>query len=124
MERISDFAEKKQKELEYRKNTIQLIGADPMSTKGFTQVPNFILENGDLSVGAKMTYAMLLRYAWEKDRCFPGQKTLAEKSGMGERSINRYIQELHDKNFIKIKRQGLGKPNIYSLYIRVPKKSK
>lgn len=124
MEGIGDLAKKKQKELEYRKNTIRLIGADPMSIKGFTQVPNFILENGELTIGAKMTYAMLLRYAWEKDQCFPGQKTLAKKSGMGERSINRYIQELHDKKFIEVQRQGLGKPNIYSLYIRVPKKRK
>lgn len=124
MEGIGDLAKQKQKELEYRKNTIRLVGADPMSIKGFTQVPNFILENGDLTIGAKMTYAMLLRYAWEKDSCFPGQKTLADKSGMGERSINRYVQELHEKSFIKIKRQGLGKPNIYSLYIRVPKSRK
>lgn len=122
MESFSDLAREKAKDLEYRKNTIRLVGADPMSAKGFTQVPNFILEKKDLTVGAKMTYSMLLKYAREKDSCFPGQKTIAEKSGMGERSINRYISELQEKGFISINRRGLGKPNVYSLHIRIKKK--
>jgi len=123
MESFKDLAREKAKDLEYRKNTIRLVGADPMSSMGFTQVPNFILEKKNLTVGAKMTYSMLLRYAREKDSCFPGQKTIAEMSGMGERSINRYIGELQEKGFISINRRGLGKPNIYSLHIRVTKKN-
>jgi len=70
-----------------------------------------------------MTYSMLLRYAREKDSCFPGQKTLADQSGMGERSINRHVQELEEKGFISINRRGLGKPNVYSLHVRVTKKN-
>ena len=123
MQSFGDLAKGKAQELEYRKNTIRLVGADPMSAKGFTQVPNFILEKKDLTIGAKMTYSMLLRYAREKDSCFPGQKTLADQSGMGERSINRHVQELEEKGFISINRRGLGKPNIYSLHVRVSKKN-
>lgn len=43
---------------------IEIVGADPVTRHGFTQVPNFILTEPKLSVGAKLTYAMLLSYAW------------------------------------------------------------
>jgi hypothetical protein len=39
---------------------IELVGADPITRHGFTQVPNFILKSDALSPGAKLTYAMLL----------------------------------------------------------------
>jgi DNA-binding transcriptional regulator YhcF (GntR family) len=94
-----------------------------MSSRGFTQVPNFILENEKLSVGAKMTYSMMLRYAWANDHCFPGQKTLAKDAGMGVRSVVRYIKELEETGFITIKRRGLGKVNIYELRQRVKKQA-
>ena len=57
---------------------IEIVGADPVTLHGFTQVPNFILTKNELSVGAKLAYAMLLKYAWADDACFPGQ---AARSG-------------------------------------------
>ena len=66
---------------------IILRGADALSTKGFTQVPNHILDNGKLSPGAKLTYAMLLKYAWQNDYCFPGQERLAKDMGVSDRSV-------------------------------------
>lgn len=121
MEDINALAAAKALELEDRKNTIRIIGADPMSKRGFTQVPNFILENEKLSVGAKLTYAMMLRYAWNKGHCYPGQKRLAADAGMGSRSVGRYIRELETTGFITIQRRGLGKVNIYELHMRVKK---
>jgi hypothetical protein len=50
---------------------IELIGADPATQHGFTQVPNFILTKEGVSVGAKLAYAMLLKYAWGDDGCSP-----------------------------------------------------
>jgi hypothetical protein len=43
-----------------RERNIILRGADALSARGFTQVPNHILDNAKLSPGAKLTYAMLL----------------------------------------------------------------
>jgi hypothetical protein len=94
---------------------IILRGADALSTRGFTQVPNHILDNGKLSPGAKLAYAMLLKYAWQNDYCFPGQERLARDMGGGQRSVVRYIQELERTGFIKIIRRGQGKPNVYEL---------
>lgn len=56
-----------------KERNIEIIGADPITRHGFTQVPNFILTMKELSVGAKLAYAMLLKYAWGDDACFPGQ---------------------------------------------------
>ena len=56
---------------------IEIIGADPVTRHGFTQVPNVILTDKTLSVGGKLAYAMLLKYAWTDDACFPGQAKLA-----------------------------------------------
>ena len=88
---------------------IILRGADALSTKGFTQVPNHILDNGKLSPGAKLTYAMLLKYAWQNDYCFPGQERLAKDMGVTDRSVRTYLQELEKADFVAIKQRGLGR---------------
>src|SRR5712692_1682010 len=94
---------------------IVLKGADILTTRGFTQVPNHILDNAKLSPGAKLTYAMLLKYAWQNDYCFPGQERLAKDMGVTDRSVRTYLQELEAQRFVNIKQRGLGKPNLYEL---------
>ena len=94
---------------------IILKGADVLSQRGFTQVPNTVLESIEISPGAKLTYAMLLKYAWQNDFCFPGQDRLAKDMGVSLRSTNSYVQELEERGFISILRRGQGKPNIYEL---------
>jgi len=98
---------------------IEIIGADPVTRHGFTQVPNFILTNKNLSVGAKLAYAMLLKYAWQDDYCFPGQTKLAEDIGAGERSVRTYLNELETAGFLEVKQQGLGRTNLYRLHLTV-----
>jgi hypothetical protein len=100
--------------LEQKKNII-LEGADLLTRKGFTQVPNHLLESKKISPGAKLVYAMLLKYAWQNDSCFPGQERLAEDMGVTDRSVRTYIQELTKCDFLSVKRRGQGKPNLYIL---------
>ena len=108
--------------LETTKRNIEIVGADPVTRHGFTQVPNFILTNKALSVGAKLAYAMLLKYAWTDDACFPGQHKLAEDIGSGERSIRTYLKELEDAKFLEVTQRGLGKTNLYRLHVTVKKR--
>jgi hypothetical protein len=108
--------------LREREKTIVLRGADILTAEGFTQVPNHVLRSKKISPGAKLTYAMLLSYAWNNEYCFPGQERLAIDMGSGERSVIRYIQELEAQRFIKIKRRGQGKVNIYELNLTARKK--
>ena len=43
-----------------KEKNLQLDTENPVLQGGFTQIPNFILKNPELSVGAKVTYAMFL----------------------------------------------------------------
>ena len=98
---------------------IILNGADVLTAKGYTQVPNHVLVSDRLSPGAKLTYAMLLKYAWQNDYCFPGQERLAKDMGVTDRSVRTYLQELEREQFVTIKQRGLGKPNLYELNLSV-----
>ena len=86
---------------------------DESLQQGFTQIPNAILRRPDVTSGAKITYMALLSYAWQKDSCFPGQETLALDTGVGKRSVIRYLQELQAVGLLEIKRRGLGLTNVY-----------
>ncbi len=100
---------------------IVLRGADALSLNGFTQIPNRVLKPDKLSPGAKLTYAILLSYAWDNEYCFPGQETLAKEMGSGRRSVVRYIKELEEAKFLKIKKLGQGRVNLYELDLTVKK---
>jgi hypothetical protein len=102
---------------------IEIVGADPVTRHGFTQVPNFILKSDAISPGAKLAYAMLLHYAWQNDFCFPGQERLAGDMGVGKRSVIRFMAELAKAGFIAVKRRGLGQTNLYQPFLH-PAKSK
>ena len=103
---------------------ITLNTADPIARYGFTQLPNFILRNPDISIGAKTTYALFLSYAWHNSLCFPGQDTLAKAMGMSIGSINAFVKELEAVGLIEIERRGQGKTNISTVNYVVKKKTK
>src|SRR5437016_8931613 len=75
---------------------IELATLDPVARDGFTQVPNFILRDSTLSLGAKVAYSLFLHFAWNNDNCFPGQNTLAQHMGMSVSRVNEYIKELEE----------------------------
>jgi hypothetical protein len=102
-----------------RERNIEIVGADLATRHGFTQVPNFILTKSDISVGAKLAYAMLLKYAWNNDACFPGQATLSQDMGAAERSVRTYLKELETAELLEIKQRGLGKTNLYRLHLTI-----
>jgi hypothetical protein len=102
----------------FKDRNLRLRGADIATQRGWTGVPNFILESKEISVGAKLTYAMLLKYAREMDECFPGQERLAKDMGNGARSVIRYIAELEEVGLISVQRRGQGRPNLYTIHLK------
>lgn len=104
---------------EFIEQNITLESFDPVSSGGFTQVPNFILKDASLSIGAKLTYAMFLSYAWHNNRCFPGQERLAHDIGMSRTSVTTFIGELESHGFVEIQRRGQGRTNLYHLHYKV-----
>src|SRR2546426_6107164 len=105
-----------------KEKNIQLDTKDPVVRSGFTQDPNFILRDPDLSLGAKVTYSMFLSYAWHNESCFPGQEKLAADMGMSRVRVTQLIGELQAAGLITIQRRGLGKTNIYTIHFRVKTK--
>ena len=100
---------------------IRLATDNPVVRGGFTQVPNFILKDATLCLGAKVAYAMFLSYAWHNDSCFPGQDRLADDMGMSRVRVTQLISELQQAGVIEIQRRGQGKTNIYTIHFRVQK---
>jgi DNA-binding FadR family transcriptional regulator len=44
---------------------------------------------------------------------------LAEDMGVGERSVRTYLKELEAAKFLEIQQRGLGKTNIYKLFVTI-----
>lgn len=65
MDKLSDISRFQEQ------HNIVLQGFDPISTGGFTQIPNYLLNNKDLTNNAKVVYAKLLSYAWHNHHVFP-----------------------------------------------------
>jgi hypothetical protein len=104
---------------------MKLNTAAPVARYGFTQLPNFILRNPDISVGAKTVYALLLSYAWHNNLCFPGQDRLAQDMGLTRPRVTQLLNELQDCNLIEIARRGQGKTNFYTVnFVVRPKGAK
>jgi Helix-turn-helix domain len=102
---------------------IRVNSADPIALHGFTQLPNFILRDPSLSIGAKTTYALFLSYAWHNNLCFPGQDRLARDIGMSIGSVNGFVKELEASGLIEIQRRGQGKTNVYTINFVVKRKA-
>jgi hypothetical protein len=81
--------------------------------QGFTQIPNYVLRDARLSFGARLTYTMLLSYAWQEGSCFPGQERICQDLGVSRQSIAQFLRELRRARYIAWKRRGLGKTNVY-----------
>lgn len=102
-----------------KEKNLQLDTVNPVLQNGFTQVPNFILKDPQISVGAKIAYAMFLSYAWHNDSCFPGQDRLAEDMGLTRVRVTQLIAELEKAGLVTIQRRGQGKTNLYMIHFQV-----
>jgi hypothetical protein len=88
---------------------------EPMLKQGFTVVPNYLFSLKNLSHGARLTYVLLLKYAWQERSCFPGVDRLAGHLEVERKSVMRYTHELENHGLIRIERRGQGKTNVYHL---------
>lgn len=92
-----------------------LLVEDQSLRYGFIQLPKLVLYARNLSRDAKLLYAVLLGYAWQEGRCFPGYHRLCEDMQASENAVRKYMRELEAINLLRQKRRGLGKTNIYTL---------
>jgi predicted transcriptional regulator len=111
-------------QLQHIEQNMRINSADPIARHGFTQLPNFILRNAEISANAKVVYSLLLSYAWHNNLCFPGQERLAEHMGTHVSTVSRAITELEECALIEIERRGQGRTNYYTINFVVKKKGK
>ena len=90
-----------------------IIIENEMLRAGFAALPYMVLRDKRLKVGARLSYAILLSYAWQDGSTFAGQTRMAEDLGVSVRQLRDYLKELESFGYIRIKQQGLNKPNLY-----------
>ena len=84
-------------------------------SQGYTVVRNSVLYEGDLKPVTRLTYIILLSKLFGKEYTFPGQEALAGQVNSSRREIQRSLKTLNDLGWLRVKRRGLGKTNIYYL---------
>ena len=88
---------------------------DPLLRDQFAQLPMSIFCAHELGTGAKLTYSMLLRLAWE-GRGYPGHEACSDRFGPSVASIKRYLAELHEWGLINAYRASYGSTNSYQVF--------
>ena len=69
----------------------RVIIENEMLRAGFAALPYVVLRDTRLSIGARLTYAVLLSYAWQDDSTFVGQAKMAKDMGISERQVQQAI---------------------------------
>jgi Helix-turn-helix domain len=85
---------------------------------GFASFPYLVMEDKRLTIGARFTYAFLLKYAWQAGSCFAGQEKMAHEMGVSERHLRRFLTELQEVGYIKVERKDKRYNNTYVLVDR------
>lgn len=89
---------------------------------GFAAFPYLVMRDKNLSVGARLTYAFLLMYAWQEGSCFASQQTMAADMGMSDRHLRRFISELKLTGYIRVEREDMRFNNTYIILDKFPSK--
>ena len=102
----------------------RIIVENEMMRAGFAAFPYLVMRDKSLSIGARLTYAFLLMYAWQEGSCFTKQASMAEAMGISPRQLQRYLYELRGSGYIRIERQDRRFNNTYILLDKKPTKLK
>ena len=77
----------------------------PVHALGFAMIYHVLTLDRELSDGAFRLYALLLKYARQKDACWPGLERLAEDLGKGVPTVKRRLAELVDRGLVTRERR-------------------
>src|SRR5262245_43236467 len=67
----------------------------------------------DLSLGGKVCYGVLARFAGKNGECWPTMQTIGKRIGVSDRQAKSYVAELVASGFITRHRRGIGRSNRY-----------
>lgn len=88
-----------------------------MATDGFVRLPNWLLDDSDLSLHELAVYIVLLRFRDPKTGiCFPGMATIADRARISRESVKRTIPLLEKKGMVNVRRRRKGTKNLPNEY--------
>lgn len=68
------------------------------------RIPDWLLVRPELDLSAKVVYSTLARHARGKMHCWPFMRTIAEQTGLSERTVERATGQLEAAGLIEIER--------------------
>lgn len=78
---------------------------NPVKQVGFAQLEHIMTLDPELSDGAYRTFALYLKYAHQKDVCWPSRERMAADRGKSEGTLKRHNRELQRLGYITRKRR-------------------
>lgn len=86
-----------------------------MKMKDYTIIPNELLRNSKISMQARFLLCVLFRHCGVDNKCYPGQKSLANSLGCSDRYIRDLVKKLVLAKLITVRRLGFNKTNEYTV---------
>ncbi len=81
---------------------------------GFTQIPNEIIFNRDISAAIFRTYVAFKSFKYGvAGRVFPSQARIAQLLGCSRETVNKHVKKLKDLKIFKVKKRGYSASNEY-----------
>lgn len=91
------------------------------NTDGFVRLPNWLIDDSDMSLHELAVYIVLLRFRDPKTgTCFPGMSTIADRARLSRRSVMRAIEALEQRQVIRVTRRStiqVNQSNVYEVLI-------
>jgi hypothetical protein len=87
-----------------------------LDMKNYTKIPNELIEPCQIPVRARFLYEVLLKFAGNKDTCYPSHKTLAKYiDDCSTKNIQQLLSILQKHRLITWTRRGFNKTNTYTI---------
>ena len=84
---------------------------------GYGTVSKFVMQNKNISIGAKALYSYICSYAWGKNESYPTVQSITNDLCISEKTFSKYRKELEESGFITVtfkNVKGINR-NVYTL---------
>ena len=81
----------------------------------FYKLPRDLAGRRDVSLAAKVVYAIIKDHIGKNGHCWPGVRRLGEMAGIGRNAVMRAVATLEEANLLTVERRGNGKANHYRI---------
>ena len=101
-------------------NKLKITG---INSNGFGIIAKLVMQDRNLSLGAKGVYAYFCSYAGAGNICFPSRKKMCYDLGISQNTLSKYLKELIKSSYVsceQIKENGKFSHNVYTINTQIP----